>query len=59
MSIRFPKHCRTKAQKSEYARRVAMIRWAGVTFQVFLDNMLVNRVDNFVKCGQVLKEDCG
>lgn len=27
MSIRFPKHCKTKAQKSEHARRVAMIRW--------------------------------
>lgn len=27
MSIRFPKHCRTRAQKSEHASRVALIGW--------------------------------
>lgn len=27
MSIRFPKHCKTKAQKSAHARVVARIRW--------------------------------
>ena len=30
MSIRFPKHCKTKAQKSAWARRVAAIRWEKV-----------------------------
>jgi hypothetical protein len=27
MSIRFPKHCKTRAQKSEHASRVATIGW--------------------------------
>ena len=27
MSIRFPKHCRTRAQKAEHASRVARIGW--------------------------------
>ena len=27
MSIRFPKSCKTRAQKSEHARTVANIRW--------------------------------
>jgi len=27
MPIRFPKRCRTKAQKSEHARHVASVRW--------------------------------
>jgi hypothetical protein len=27
MSIRFPKHCKTRAQKSAHAKAVASIRW--------------------------------
>jgi hypothetical protein len=30
MSIRFPKSCRTKTQRSAHARRVAEIRWKRV-----------------------------
>ena len=28
MSIRFPAHCKTREQRSEFARAVAMARWA-------------------------------